>query len=313
MGSRKRTIKLAIEKLEARCLLAHAGPPAIVDVPDQSFTLTPADFQQTNERLAAELRRLPVDIQGKVSLDTWHAIREVEALVMDRQVFGHDGLPLSQVALQEAYGARLNDAGEVLLQFDFDALDDVALETLQQNGVRIEGVIHQYGRVLGWVHGLNIRPLGALPGVVRIDIPLLGMHRSEFQNVPMPYVAHDALMVTNEFVDSTASSASPNLRWYLLGSEDSLRPPQISAAGDEAALLDDFEHLEREVNLLAIEPTRDLESQYRNASMAIYGSQILAPAITSVFDLDIEQLLGTDAVLTVGLPGFVTRGLGNAS
>jgi hypothetical protein len=70
MGSRKRTIKLAVEKLEARCLLAHAGPPAIVDVPDSSFTLTPAEFQQTSERLEADLRRLPVDFQGKVSLDT---------------------------------------------------------------------------------------------------------------------------------------------------------------------------------------------------------------------------------------------------
>lgn len=309
MGSRKRTIKLAVEVLEARCLLAHAGPPEIMDVPDQPFTLTPGDFQQTNERLEADLRRLPVDFQGKVSLDTWYAVREIEALVMDRQVFGHDGLPLSQVALQEACGARLNDAGEVLLQFDFDALDDAALETLQQHGVRIEGVVHQYSRVLGWVHGLNIRPLGALPGVVRIDIPLPGMHRSELQNIPMPFVPPDALTVADEFRDSTVSIASPNLRQYLLGSEESLRTLQTRATSDQAALLVDLDHPECEGDSLAIELTRNLESQYLNASVVANAS----PATTSVFDLDIEQLLEADETLTVGLPNLVKRGLGSAS
>jgi hypothetical protein len=281
----KRTIKLAVEELEARCVLTHGLVPVIVEVPDQPLTLTPADMQRADELVTWVQSKLPVDLQGKVGVDTWQAVREIEALVMDRQIFWHDGLPLSQVALQEAYGARLNDAGEVLLQLDFDELNDATLDLLQQQRVRIEGVIPEYQRVFGWVHGLEIRLLGAVPGLARIEIPLQGVYR-------------------DELVDPAASSTLLDLPLSLLVNEESATIPLTSAVSDESALLEDLDLSEHEVYELAIVSSRDAQWQWFSASVATAAS----PATKSIFDLELELPWVTDTLLTVGVPNFFKRG-----
>jgi hypothetical protein len=151
--------------------MAYAGT-TFPDLPDRPLNIAPAEMAKAIEQAAAELSDVPKGLQGKVTQGFWQGLKEIEALVLDRRVHHHEGLPLSQVELQAAYGARLNDDGEVFIQIDLDSWSDESLAKLQKNGLRLESTIQEYHRAFGWVNGIHVQALGSLSEIGHLAFPL---------------------------------------------------------------------------------------------------------------------------------------------
>lgn len=172
MARRRRFTRLSVESLETRRMFAFAT----VDLPPVdpgTFSVTADDIVHAQEQEAQALQDAPAGLQGKIGASVWNAFKEIESLVLDHFVYQQgSGLPLSKANVPSAPEAVLNDAGEVLLEITLDQYSDAALARLETAGFRVEEVIPEYGRVLGWMGGLNLRALEAITEIGQVRFPL---------------------------------------------------------------------------------------------------------------------------------------------